>query len=84
VASWPGQLPLFGEWAIGTAIVVVAFVVLTRIGVGRWEAWDLEARRAARKPVPKRSSRLVPTIQLGLLTILDVAMAAGAFWLFWR
>jgi hypothetical protein len=84
VASWPGQLPLLGEWAIGTAIVVVAFVVLTRIGVGRWEAWDLEARRAARKPVPKRSSRLVPMIQLGLLTILDVAMAAGAFWLFWR
>ena len=66
VASWPGQLPRFGEWAVGTAIVAVAFVVLARIGVGRWEAWDLVARRAARKPVPKRSSRLVPTIQLGL------------------
>ena len=84
VASWPGLLPLFGEWAIGTAIVVAGFVVLARIGVGRWEAWDLEARRAARKPVPERSSRLAPLLQLGLLTILDVAMAVGAFWLFWR
>ena len=84
VASWPGQLPLFGEWAVGTAIVAVAFVVLARIGVGRWEAWDLVARRAARKPVPERSSRLLPFVQLGLLTILDVAMVAGAFWLFWR
>ena len=84
VASWPGALPLIGEWAMGTAIVAAAFLVLARIGVGRWEAWDLDARVAARKRVPERVSPLGPLIQFGLLTILDVAMAAGAFWLFWR
>ena len=84
VADWPGLLPLIGEWAIGSTIVAIAFVVLARVGVGRWEAWDLKARVAARKRVPERSSRVVPLAELGLLTILDFAMAGGAFWLFWR
>jgi hypothetical protein len=84
VADWPGLLPLIGEWAIGSTIVAIAFVVLARVGVGRWEAWDLKARVAARKRVPERASRLVPLAELGLLTILDFAMAGGAFWLFWR
>ena len=84
VASWPGALPFIGEWAIGTAIVAAAFMVLARIGVGRWEAWDLEARVAARKRVPEQVSWRGPLITFGILTVLDLAMAAGAFWLFWR
>ncbi len=83
-ASWPGVLPQIGEWMIGTIIVAVMFVVLARIGVGRWEAWDLRARVAARKRVPESVGTWSPRLTFLLLTVADVAMAAGAFWLFWR
>jgi hypothetical protein len=84
VAAWPGALPLIGEWAMGAGLVAVVFLILARIGVGRWEAWDLRARTAARKRVPEPVGRWRPRIVFGLLTIADVAMAAGALWMFWR
>jgi hypothetical protein len=83
-ASWPGVLPQIGEWMIGTIIVAIMFVVLARIGVGRWEAWDLRARVAARKRVPESVGTWPPRLTFLLLTVADVALAAGAFWLFWR
>jgi hypothetical protein len=84
VAAWPGVLPLIGEWALGSIIVAAAFVVLARIGVGRWEAWDKRARTAARKRVPEPVGPWWPRLTFLALTAVDVAMAAGAFWLFWR
>ena len=84
LAAWPGVLPQIGEWALGSAIVAIMFVVLARIGVGRWEAWDLRARGAARKRVPQSLGPWLPRFTFMLLTVVDVAMAAGALWLFWR
>jgi hypothetical protein len=84
VAAWPGALPLIGEWLLGTLIVAMAFLVLARIGVGRWEAWDGRARVAARKRVPEAVGRAIPRLTFLTLTAADVAMAAGALWLCWR
>ena len=84
VAGWPGLLPLIGEWLAASAAIAVAFLVLARIGVGRWEAWDLRARVAARKKVPERLSPWGPRLTFGILTAVDVAMASATLWLFWR
>jgi hypothetical protein len=84
VAGWPGALPLIGEWLMGVAIIAVAFLILARIGVGRWEAWDHLERQAARKRVPERCRpwwRLPAGL---LLTIAAVAMSAGTFAILWR
>lgn len=84
VASWPGALPVVGEWAIGAAIIVVAFLILARIGVGRWEAWDYAERVAARKLVPENVAGWRPALTFGLLTLVTVAMSVGTFALLWR
>jgi len=84
VAAWPGVLPLLGEWLMATLVVAAAFVVLARVGVGRWEAWDLSARIAARKRVPQRIGQAGPLLTFAALTAIDVAMAAATLWLFWR
>jgi hypothetical protein len=84
VAGWPGSLPLIGEWIAASAAISVAFLVLARIGVGRWEAWDLRARVAARKRVPQRVSPWRPRLTFGFFTAVDVAMAVATLWLFWR
>ena len=83
-ASWPGALPLVGEWAIGVAIIAVAFLVLARIGVGRWEAWDLEERAAARRRVPGHVSGWRPALTFGALTAFTVAMSGATFAYLWR
>jgi hypothetical protein len=84
VASWPGSLPVVGEWAIGAAIIVVAFLILARIGVGRWEAWDYTERLAARKLVPEHVAGWRPALTFGLLTVVTVAMSVATFGVLWR
>ncbi len=84
VAGWPGALPLIGEWAMGVVIVAVAFLVLARIGVGRWEAWDQRERRAARRRVPGQGSGWRPAVTFGVLTVVAAAMSVATFAYLWR
>jgi hypothetical protein len=84
VATWPGFLPTLGEWSIGAALIVVAFLALARFGVGRWAAWDRRERMAARKRVPAQVGSLRPTLTFGALTVLAAAMSAGTVALLWR
>ena len=84
VAGWPGALPVIGEWAMGAAIIALTFLVLARIGVGRWEAWDLSERQAARKRIPERPSRWWHVPAAILLTGAAVAMSVATFAILWR
>jgi hypothetical protein len=84
VAEWPGFLRYVGEWSLGMAIVVAAFLLLARFGVGRWAAWDRRERLAARRRVPERTGRLRPLLTFVALTGVALAMALGTFGLLWR
>jgi len=84
VASWPGALPLIGEWAMGVAIVAAAFVVLARVGVGQWETWDSRERAAARQRVPSQPSGWRAALTFGLLSVVAVAMSVATFAYLWR
>ena len=84
VASWPGALPLIGEWAMGVAIVAAAFVVLARVGVGQWETWDSRERAAARQRVPSQPSGWRAALTFGLLSAVAVAMSVATFAYLWR
>jgi hypothetical protein len=77
-------LPVVGEWAIGAAIIIVTFLILARIGVGRWESWDAAERVAARKLVPEHVAGWRPALTFGLLTVVTLAMSVGTFALLWR
>jgi hypothetical protein len=84
VASWPGVLPLIGEWVIGAGIIAVAFLVLARIGVRRWSIWDLKERAVARQRVPAKVSSWRPALTFGILTAASAAMSAATFAYLWR
>lgn len=84
VASWPGILPSIGEWIIGTAVIAVVFLVLVRIGLGRWEAWDRQARMDARRRVPQTTGDLRPALTFLGLTAAAVALSAATFAYLWR
>jgi hypothetical protein len=84
VASLPGALPLIGEWFVGAAIVTLIFYVLARIGVGRWEAWDLRERLAARRRTPGRSGDRWAALVFGLLTAVTVFLSVATFSYMWR
>ncbi len=84
VAGWPGALPLIGEWAIGASVIALVFLVLARIGVGRWEAWDQRERRLARRSVPAQAGGLRPLLTFLLLTAVTVALSAATFAYMWR
>ena len=84
VAGWPGFMPRIGEWAGGTTIIAVAFLVLARIGVGRWEAWDLSERVAARKRVPEQEPGWWHVPAAILFPAASVGMALATFAILWR
>ena len=84
VASWPGALPALGEWSLGTAIIAIGFLILARIGVGRWEAWDQQERQAARKRVPARSGKWRPPLTFLALTAVAAALSVATFAYLWR
>jgi hypothetical protein len=84
IAAWPGILRGIGEWGLGSAVVIGAFLILARIGVGRWEAWDEGERKAAREAVPKRAGSGRATIDFLVLTTITVALSAATFAYFWR
>jgi hypothetical protein len=83
-ATWPGALPAIGEWAIGTAIIVVAFLLLAKFGAARWSAWDISERLAARRRVPANGTGWRPAITFGSLTLITAAMSAIVFLYLWR
>lgn len=83
-ATWPGALPLVGEWAMGTLLLVIAFLILYRVGVHRWEAWDWRERQAARRRVPGNVAGWRPTLTFGLLTAITIALSAATFAYLWR
>ena len=84
VAKWPGILPVLGEWLLGVAIIGAAFLVLARIGVGRWEKWDQLERKAARKRVPEHCRQWWQLPAGVLLAAATVAMSVGTFAMLWR
>jgi hypothetical protein len=84
VGSWPGALPLIGEWLIGVAIIAGAFLILARVGAGRWEVWDQAERRAARRRVPQTAGGWRGAFTLVALTAVAVAMSVAAFAYLWR
>ncbi len=84
VASWPPILRTFGEWAVGTAIVAVAFLVLARVGVWFWGRWDRRDRKAAHQKTPWRPTRIVPAVEFALLTAIGIEMSLTAWGLIWR
>ena len=65
-------------------IVFTAALVLARIGVGRWEAWDQRERRLARRSVPAQAGGLRPLLTFLLLTAVTVALSAATFAYMWR
>ena len=84
VAKWPDALRVLGEWSLGSAIIVVVFFMLARIGIGRWGAWDRRERMQARQHDPSRASLLVPTLTFAALTVATALLSAAAFVYLWR
>jgi hypothetical protein len=84
IHDWPGELPVIGAWALGMVVIAAAFIVLARIGVGRWEAWDLSERVAARKLVPAQDPRWWHAPVAAAFLGICVAMSVGTFALLWR
>jgi hypothetical protein len=84
VASWPSILRTFGEWALGVAIVAVAFLVLARVGIRFWGVWDRRDRKAAHQKTPERPSRVVPALGFALLTAIGIWMAVVTVGWMWR
>ena len=84
VADFPGILLNIGQWAAGSIAIVLVFLALARIGVGRWAAWDATERAAARLRVPVRPGRLRPMLKMLALAVICLAMSVGTFALLWR
>lgn len=84
LAKWPGILPSIGAWALGSAIIAVVFLILARIGLGRWQDWDRDERDNARRRVPLPAGRLGPSVTFVALTAVTVALSAATFAYLWR
>ena len=44
--------PVGGRWLVGLATIVALFVLVARIGTGRWEQWDADERWRLRQDPP--------------------------------
>jgi hypothetical protein len=84
IAAWPGALRGIGEWGLGSGVVIAAFLILARIGVGRWEAWDELERKAAREAVPKRAGSGGAAFGFLMLTAIAAALSAATLAYLWR
>jgi hypothetical protein len=84
VASWPSFLRAIGQWGFGVAVVGLAFLLLARVCIGFWGSWDRRERQAAHQKMPERPSRIVPTIESGLLTVIGVEMSVITLAWLWR
>jgi hypothetical protein len=75
LAAWPGWLPTLGEWLLGVLLVGLVYVILTRVGIGRWVAWDERERWLTRSEPPQPSERRGPAVQ-GAVLVLVAALIA--------
>jgi hypothetical protein len=82
--AWSPSLSGFYDWCLGVGIATVMFLILARIGVGRWSAWDLSERREARLRVLHPVSRVGPILTLLALSALTVALSVGTVVWVWR
>jgi hypothetical protein len=73
--AWPGWLPTTGEWLLGVLLVVLVFVILVRVGIGRWEAWDATERWLGRSEPPQPPDRDGVALQAAVLGGLAIALA---------
>ncbi|HEY6056551.1 MAG TPA: hypothetical protein VIV06_00890 [Candidatus Limnocylindrales bacterium] len=77
LARWPAWLPTLGEWVLGVLVVAVGFVVLGRIGIARWNAWDLRERWLGRSEPPRPLERQTVWLEAALLGAAAVVLAAA-------
>ena len=84
IAKWPDTFRVIGEWGLGSAIIVVVFLLLAHVGVGRWESWDRQERKWARQQNPERASLVAPTLTFIGLTIATAALSVATFVYLWR
>jgi hypothetical protein len=84
VASWPGIMPSIGEWIVGAAVIAAVFLIVARIGLGRWEDWDRAARMDARRRVPKAAGGIRPALTFAALTAATVALSGATVAYLWR
>jgi hypothetical protein len=63
LAHWPSRLPTVGEWTLGIGVVGLAFVLLARFGIGRWEVWDEHERWLTRSEPPRPPERRQPAVE---------------------
>lgn len=82
--SWSPTLGALYNWCLGVGIVAVVFLILARIGVGQWAAWDLSERHEARLRVLRPVSRVRPMLTFTALGTLTVALSIGTVTLLWR
>jgi hypothetical protein len=67
LAAWPDWLPTVGEWLLGVTVVGLAFVILARMGIGRWVAWDERERWLGRSEPPRPTERRTVTLEAAAL-----------------
>ena len=82
--AWSPSLNGFYDWCLGVGIAALIFLILARIGAGRWAVWDLSERREARLRVLHPVSRVAPILTLLALSALTVALSVGTVAWVWR
>jgi hypothetical protein len=64
-----------GPWVLGLLGTVIAFVVLTRFFVGRWEVWDADERWRSRSEPPLDLAQTRVKVEFGALLVILVALS---------
>jgi hypothetical protein len=82
--EWSPSLGGLYNWCLGVGVVILIFVVLARIGVARWAAWDLSERHQARLRVLMPVNRVRPMLTFLFLGAVTVALSIGTVALLWR
>lgn len=75
LTTWPASFPTVGEWLLGIVLVGLVFVILARIGIGRWNAWDERERWLTRTEPPRAPQRRGPYVEAAALIGVAVAIA---------
>ena len=73
--------PTGGQWAAGLVTIVVGFLVLARIGIGRWEQWDADERWRLRQDPPLAIER-TRWLNEGAILVAAAALLAAVIAVF--
>jgi hypothetical protein len=82
--AWSPSLSGFSNWCLGIGCATIVFLILARIGVGCWAAWDLSERREARFRFLHPVSRVRPLLTLLAIGALTVGVSLGTVVWLWR